>query len=214
MGLFDSLKKNNTNSSAIEEAYRIRKENEKDALYQFEHDILPRLFYSDTYRLLEVLIRSNNCESLYDLYSGVCDDMHQQAKFDKNSFDVSFLYREDAILCKILFPEPYSVSLCSCAYLMTDLDGVATKYFTIEKALKNKEDDPGAYICSWTNEHKHTNHMGMTRLPDKSGIGTDRLNELFFGNPIDAENVNSFDELSNKVKQLIPTSKFSVNYIK
>ena len=110
MGILDLLMPKDDVEKAIYEAKKLRKLNEKDALYQFEHISFRKLFFETGQPFVESLIKDDNFP--FFIYTKQCSLMRQSVKYTKEQFVLTAHSNDsDQIIFKLIPPEPYRCPL-------------------------------------------------------------------------------------------------------
>lgn len=188
MGLFDILKPRNEIERLLDEAKKVKKQNTKDALYQFEHHNFRKLFYDEEVKTVEALI--NKKGFIYCVYLKHCELMGQTSKYSEEQFVLkAYANDRNQIVFILTPPEPYRAPLCYQIYLLVDSDGKPNTYYTLEKDLVSTP-----VLCSWGHEGTHYNY------------GSKNINDLCgpFVKELDIDSANSFSALltqTNTIEQ-------------
>lgn len=193
MGLFDALKPKNEFERMLDEAKKLKKQNETDALYQFEHLNFRQLFFDTGAQFIDALI--NRDDFIYFVYSKQCELMRQPAKYSKEQFILSAHSNEKGqIVFKLIPPEPYRSPLCYKIYMTVDVDGKPLSYKTLEMESNNLP----PVLCGWASGGTHYNYGSKDSGSDCGLIAHD----------IDIKKAKSFTDL------LLQAQEFNVKFEK
>lgn len=125
--------------------HRLRKE--------YEHKLLPQLFYTDKDRFIYVCTNSKTI--LYEMIDDIFVNHPLKNPYTPEQFSAQLgRLDENLLLLKLTFPEPEIEGECYCSYLFFDPEFTKPRYYCMEK--EKKGDDP--VICAWTPELKHIRH--------------------------------------------------------
>lgn len=135
--------------------------------YMFEHKLLPGYFYSDTERLLKMILLDKKVlfRIISDIFRGESvENPYKEEDFDAYPFKVTDEVRG---VC-INLPEPEEEPLCYRIYMIFNMTFDKLWYFTIEKGNEVGEDYP--FVCAWTAEGGHLNLGNCTFEKDNDLI--------------------------------------------
>lgn len=150
-----------------------------DAMYFFQHKILPNGFFTDKMNFIGMLIKNQNV--LFEIISGILSENNINNPFSAQQFSIisSTLTNEIGLL-KITFPEPLQEPQCYYSYLIFDTYFKHAMYFCVEK--DNSSEQP--MLCAWTADGFHYDYENCN-LDDKeiftkcSEIFVDSFQDLF-----------------------------------
>lgn len=126
-----------------------------DALYIYEHKVLPTNFFNFKGDFVATILKRK--EVLYKVFDGMLAEEGISNPYTEEHFRVDVL-RSDAelMVLKITFPEPDDQPLCYYSYLFIDKELEKLRYFGVERGtgLGGVQ----KYLCSWTPDGEHLNH--------------------------------------------------------
>lgn len=127
--------------------------------YQFEHRILPQLFFEDKAQFIGIIL--NDKDVLFRVIDEIFSGEEVTNPYSKDDFTIEAArIAESVMMLKIIFPEPEEEPLCYCSYLFFNEKFEKLGYYCIEKG--NEEGEFYPFVCSWTPEGEHVNHGNCT----------------------------------------------------
>lgn len=134
-----------------------------EAMYYYEHILIPELFFNDEISFTDALFRKDN--EIWKLYRDFMARSHIKNPYSEDDFfsKVYAMTQDKKWLgCRIVFPRPETVPLCYEMYLFFDNDDCGKGCFTSEYGTAVRKDTGNrencAFLCEWTDEQEHLNH--------------------------------------------------------
>lgn len=145
----------------------------KQARYELEHKLLPLFYFRDKNLFIFKLLESSE-EILYDVINNFCELMGCENLYKKEDYKVEPLsVNKDVKIVRVTMPDPMVELECKYVYFIFDLEFEKMKYFTVEKASKQKE-----FLCGW-DEHK--NHLNYGFCPKDLNEQLRKIIEIYMG---------------------------------
>ncbi|MBQ7503597.1 hypothetical protein IJT93_12950 [bacterium] len=127
-------------------------------LYEYEHRLIPRLFYRDGLSFMNNLIENGNALP-YSLLSFLFKERKTDNPYSESDIEV-----ETAEVCdeytsvRLVYPNPQTEPLCFCCYLFADADGEKLRCYTVEKSSSLFDGTEEQMLCGWDENMRHQNY--------------------------------------------------------
>ena len=123
-------------------------------IYYFEHQFLPKAFFSEEYDLVASLMQNRNI--LFEIFQNMCKDSQIISPYTEQDFKIEFLKMDDTWYAIVItFFEPLESPQCYQAYLFFKEHKACAGFYTLEKAEQGFSSL--AFLCGWENEG-HNNY--------------------------------------------------------
>ena len=130
--------------------------NPGDLLYQYEHVIIPGLFYKHGAAFLQIALTRQD-EALFGMLEALFKETKTENPYRREDFKAELYESSDEYTSvKIRYPNPERDPLCYCCYLFADSEGEKLRCYTVEK--DTFEDEENKMLCAWSQEHRHSNY--------------------------------------------------------
>ena len=139
----------------------------KEILYSFEHDLLPKWFFETKKEFLGVICTQP--QALHSILTELFARNGKENPYGPESFKVEpEQVREDIVMVKISFPKPPAAPLCISTIVIFDKTFEKVSYFCIEKG----DDATGGFpvVCSWEADGRHINYGPESHDPDDCAL--------------------------------------------
>ena len=106
-------------------------------IYYFEHQFLPKAFFSEEYDLVASLMqnRMQNRNILFEIFQNMCKDSQIISPYAEQDFKIKFFKMDDTWYAIVItFFEPLESPQCYQAYLFFKEHKACAGFYTLEKA--------------------------------------------------------------------------------
>ena len=136
-----------------------------DLDYQFQHKILPEMFFRKPNVFMQSFVEGGN-EMLCQVHSIGYQQYGVSFPYKPEQYEVvGEAINRDLYALTLKFPEPEVTALCYYIFLVFDPDLERLSFFTLEKGEAFFGKDEMAFLCGWTPDGSHLTY-GNVETPE------------------------------------------------